>query len=102
MRITAEQRDEILSRWNCDDIKTKKLLEQVLEEATSPEPLAIIVIEDINEVPQIIYRGEELKHKVLIGYTWGTDNEMGKGPRALIIEHFNEREMVKIVESGDK
>ncbi|MGX5628214.1 hypothetical protein [Bacillus cereus] len=51
------------------------------------EPLLQIVLSDIDSVPIVHYKGEEIKGKVRISFDWKTDGQYYKSGPYIHIEH---------------
>ncbi|MFL0489218.1 hypothetical protein ACH0CQ_06105 [Bacillus sp. 179-I 2A5 NHS] len=54
------------------------------------EPLLQIVQTDINAVPVVLYKGEEIKGKVRISFDWKTDGYYHKSGPYIHIEHVDD------------
>lgn len=64
--------------------RIKKLEKEItFEEST---PLLTIELDDINSVPKVIYKGEEVKKKVRVSFDWET-NSAYYNPTHIHIEH---------------
>ncbi|PGH81124.1 hypothetical protein CN899_21190 [Bacillus thuringiensis] len=54
------------------------------------EPLLQIVLSDINAVPNVIYKGEEIKGKARVSFDWATDGHRRKPGTYIYIKHVED------------
>lgn len=54
------------------------------------EPLLQIVQSDVDAVPVVLYKGEEIKGKVRVSFDWETDGQHRKSGTYIHIEHVED------------
>ncbi|EOW9529885.1 hypothetical protein ACO11K_003649 [Bacillus cytotoxicus] len=52
-------------------------------------PLLVIEVKDMNSVPTVTYKGEDIKGKVLINYEWITKEFEKQGKHNMTIKHID-------------
>ncbi|MBT2718281.1 hypothetical protein [Bacillus sp. ISL-57] len=65
------------------------------------KPLLSIVLDDINSVPTVHYKGEEVTHKMRLMLDWKTDNDLGVYPTYILIEHHDTGINTKTIQHND-
>ena len=53
-----------------------------------PKPLLTIELETETSVPKVIYKGEEITHKVNVAFDWDTETDTSMGGLTFAIEHL--------------
>lgn len=48
-----------------------------------------IELENINSVPKVFYKGEEVKHSVKVAFDYRTDTDKEINPTFIQLEHFD-------------
>ncbi|MBE7095424.1 hypothetical protein [Bacillus cereus] len=56
----------------------------------SVEPLLQIIQSDVDAVPVVLYKGEEIKGKVRVSFDWKTDGQYDKSGPYIHIEHVED------------
>lgn len=84
----------------------KELTNITNELKNKEEPLLQIVQSDINAVPVVLYKGEEIKGRVRVSFDWKTDNQSGPYIHIEHVDDITERINTKIIQHnypiGDK
>ncbi|SCN42941.1 Uncharacterized protein BC88300_04634 [Bacillus cytotoxicus] len=65
---------------------------------SNEKPLLQIVLSDINAVPVVLYKGEEIKGKVRISFDWQTNNQSSPYIHIEHVDDLTERINTKIVQ----
>ncbi|KMN42062.1 hypothetical protein ACT1UG_22610 [Bacillus paramycoides] len=65
-------------------------LEKYRQSNDTEEPLLQIVQSDIDAVPVVLYKGEEIKGKVRVSFDWKTDGQYHKSGPYIHIEHLED------------
>lgn len=69
------------------NLVTKKIMDK-LDKQEKP-PLLQIELADINSVPTVFYKGEEINGKIKVSFDWETNDEVGHNPTHIHIEHVD-------------
>lgn len=59
-------------------------------------PLLQIELENINSVPRVFYKGEEIKYKMEVAFEWGTGTPETYTPAYIRIKHWDREEDKRI------
>ncbi|PEU76759.1 hypothetical protein CN386_16095 [Bacillus cereus] len=80
---------EVLMKVVCEQRKNEMLKDYKQMNVVKDEnkPLLQIVLSDIDSVPIVHYKGEEIKGKVRISFDWKTDGQYHKSGPYIHIEH---------------
>lgn len=103
----------IVSKWERGDtLPSNKRIKRIAEiGGTSTEellndkkPLLVIEVDDLNSVPRVYYKGEEIKNKHSIDYEWLTkDSEINSGLNKVTLDYYdNEQNRIVIKNSKGK
>ncbi|WEG14143.1 hypothetical protein PU629_07195 [Pullulanibacillus sp. KACC 23026] len=99
---TKEDYLEIISCPKCNgvfvDIYKKHKYVNHSEKKNNPFPLLRIELDDINSVPKIFYKGEEINGLVKVGIDWSTNTDKGIKPTHIRIEHVEDESNIKVIE----
>lgn len=96
--LTPEQVKTVLSigdEYNSKQVKhtvqpLQPLLHDVLlNEGEEVIPLLSIVLDDINSVPIVYYKGEEITYRMRVSFDFKTNDDLGTYPTYVHIEHWD-------------
>ncbi|EOW9527892.1 hypothetical protein ACO11K_001538 [Bacillus cytotoxicus] len=65
---------------------------------SNEKPLLQIVLSDINAVPVVFYKGQEVKGKVRISFDWKTNDQLGPYIHIEHVDDLTERINTKIIQ----
>lgn len=60
----------------------------------------IIELDDMDSVPRVFYKGEEISNKVKVGFNWDTANERYPSRQLICIDYLKKEDNGKYVRTG--
>lgn len=105
--LTPEQVETILSIGDeykpevYSPVRAGNFIMPTLNDDTSDKPLLTIVLDDINSVPTVHYKGKEVTQKMRLMLDWKTDDDRGVYPTYILIEHHDTGINTKTIQHND-